>query len=138
MFCGGVPPLLHGGGGDPRHERAVVLDVGQVADDVDVVAAGDRQLGLDHDATGPVERDTERPGQRRGGDARGPDDRVGVDPLAADPDALGVDPRDLDPGPDGDAQLFELLAGRLARGPRCTRPGPAGWPRPGSRGPRPC
>ena len=133
-----MPPFLHGGGGDARHESAVVLDVGQVADDVDIVVAGDGQLGLDHDATGPVERHAERPGQRRRGDARGPDDRMSMDPLAADPDALGVDPGDLNSGPDRHAELFELLAGRLARDLRCTHPGLAGWLRPGSRGPRPC
>ena len=88
----GVPALLHRGGGDARHESAVVLDVGQVADHVDIVVAGDGQLGLDHDAAGPVERHTERLRQRRGGDARGPDDRVSMDPLAPDPDPFGVDP----------------------------------------------
>ena len=37
MFCAACQPCLHCGGGDARHERAVVLDMGQVADDVDIV-----------------------------------------------------------------------------------------------------
>ena len=65
MFCEPWPPLLHRGGGDARHKSAVVLDVGQVADDIDVIAAGDGQVGLDHDAAGAVERHAERAGQRR-------------------------------------------------------------------------
>ena len=105
---GGVPALLHRGRSDPGDQRPILLDVGQVADDVDVVAAGDAQLGLDQDAPGAVQRHAERPGQRRRGDPRGPDHRVGADPLGTDPDAAGVDPRDLDPGPDGDAQTLEL------------------------------
>ncbi len=134
----GVPPLLHGGGGDARHESSVVFEVGQVADDVDIVTARDGQLGLDHDAAGPVERDAERLGQRRGGDPRGPDDRLRMDPLAADPDSVGVDPRDLRPRSRPSRRAFRAAAGPRPTGLRCKRPRLAGWLRPGSRGPRPC
>ena len=67
-----MPALLDGGRRHLRDECAGVFDVGQIADDVDVVAAGDGQFGLDQDAAGAVERHAERLGQRRGGDSRGP------------------------------------------------------------------
>ena len=68
-----------------------------------------RQVGLDQDAAGAVERDAERPRQRRGGHTRGPEDRPRVDSLGADADAVGVDSGDLHSGPDGHTQLLELL-----------------------------
>ena len=108
-----MPALLHRGGSDPGYKCPILLDVGQVADHVDVVMTGDGQLGIDHDATGEVERHVERPRQRRGGDPRGPDDRTRMDPLGADGDAVGIDPGHLDAGPDGDAQFLELLPRRL-------------------------
>ena len=110
---GGVHPLLHRGRRNPRHERAVDLNMRQIADHIDVVVSGNGQLRLDQRAAGAVEGHTERLRQRRGGDARGPEDRPRVDPLRADADSVAVDPRDLDPGPDGHAELLELSAGRV-------------------------
>ena len=110
-----MPSFLHGRRGDARHESSIALDVGQVADAVDIVVAGNGQLGLDHDATGPVERHSQRLRQRRGGNARGPDDGMRMNPLGSDPDPFGVDPRDLHAGPDGHAELLELPPGRVSQ-----------------------
>ena len=61
---GGLPARLHRGRGHARHERAVAFDVSQVADDVDIVVAGDRQVGFDQDAARVIERHAERLCQR--------------------------------------------------------------------------
>ncbi len=60
IFAAAWRPSWIAAGSDAGHERSILFDVGQVADDVDVVAAGDRQVGLDHDAARAVERDAER------------------------------------------------------------------------------
>ena len=95
MFRAVCSGLLHRGGGDARDGLAVLLDrLGQVADDEDLGMAGDGQVGLDPDPARAVERDAQRPRQRRGGDARRPEHRPRLDPLGADADPLGVDRRD--------------------------------------------
>ena len=85
MFSAVCQPGLHRRRRHARHQRAVDFDVGQVADDVDVVMPGDRQIGLDQHAARPVERRTERLGQRRSCHTRSPEHRLRVNALAADP-----------------------------------------------------
>ena len=60
-----VPRLLHRRGRDAGHRDSVRRPGGQVADDEDLGVAGDRQVGLDEDPAGPVERHAERPAEPR-------------------------------------------------------------------------
>ena len=68
----GMCPLLH------RHLRhsgehlAILLDEGQVANDVDVLVARHSQVGPHQDATDAIHLDAQRPPQRRGGNAGSP------------------------------------------------------------------
>src|SRR5215831_6559788 len=53
---GGMSSLLHRGRCDARHKGAVLLEVSQIPDDVDVIAAGDGQVRLHDDSTGIIQR----------------------------------------------------------------------------------
>ncbi len=110
---GHVLPLLHGHLGHARQRRAVLLSVGQVADDEDVVVAGQRQVWPDDETAGAV---LLRPGalghhraQRRGADARAPEDGEGGDSYLGvgrvlNDDVVGGDVGDHDAGAHLDAQ----------------------------------
>ncbi len=89
-------------GATPGTSASVLLDMSQVADDVDVVMAGYREVWLDQHPPRAVERDAKCLRQRRGGDTRRPNDGVSMNAFRPDGDPLLIDSGHLNPCPDGD------------------------------------
>ncbi len=119
---GDVFPLLLGDRGEAGQGRfGGVFDAGGVADDVDPVVVGERQLRGHAHAALFVPLHAQPLGHRRGLDAGGPDDGAGLQGLAAaGDDAFVLDVLHLAVDPHLDAQAMEGAAGggpQLARHP---------------------
>src|SRR5262249_36157783 len=69
----GVDPLLNGGGSDTGNLAAVLLNRGEVANDVQVRVSGWPQIRSHQHPSGPVERHAQRLGQGRSLNARRPE-----------------------------------------------------------------
>ena len=140
-FCGGLAlePAVDLLGGVLRALDRDLGDAGQVvegdhvADDEHLGVAGQREVGVDADPAGPVQRRAgllgQGPGELAGLDAGGPDLGDGRDPLdpavlVPDLDAALVDVGDHRAEHDLDAELLQLAAWSSRRAWRRTAAAP--------------
>ena len=77
---------------------------GRISNHEDLGMSGNREIGLDEHAAGPIEGRSQRGHERRGGDAGRPHDRSGIEPLGAKHHTVRVDVRDGHAFPDLDAE----------------------------------
>ena len=123
----------------PGNGLAILLEAGQVADHVDVLVAGNREIGL-RPARGPRGR-AARPRVRARGDAATPAAQMTVlapIQLRADPDPVAGDLRDRLSQPDLDAERLQAAPVPWRRASRRRCPAPSGRPRPARRAPATC
>ena len=104
-----VHAFLNRGRRDAGNElTAGLLDRGEIADDENFGMSRDREIGLDDDASGAIERDVETMRQRRGLHAHGPEHRLCGDGLITDADLVFVEARHHAVRDDFHAEALEL------------------------------
>ncbi len=105
---------LHGGLRDAGDLVAVLLEVGEVAEDEDFGQGRRVEIAVDDDAAALVDRGAEHLAERGGLDAGGPERHSCFDALIVGLDPAGSDVGDVGAGVDFDAEFVELLRSALA------------------------